>query len=86
MLFLTVIFLGLVAMLCGPIWLGQRVMRHAAAEREARSTLTPEQLSARMAEQWRGAGRRAGGFLFWTWCMLWGALLVFLLWAYTQIG
>jgi hypothetical protein len=80
-MFLLVVFLILVALICGPIYLGRLLLRHW----QTVSAMTSEERAAYQAEQWREAGRSFGGFLFWTWTLFWGVLLVFGLWAYAQI-
>jgi len=80
-MFLFTLAIVAVALICGPIWLVQRAARGIAEERAIRARLSPAEQAERAVAEWRKTGRSCGLQLFWAWCLFWGSLLVFGLWA-----
>jgi ABC-type Fe3+ transport system permease subunit len=80
-MFLAIVAVLLVTLICGPILLVQRTAEHIRHQR----TLTPADRAERSAEQWRNTGRRWGLMLFWTWCLMCGAVLAICLYGLAEL-
>ena len=80
-MFLALVAILLIAAICGPILLVQRTAQHIRHHR----ALSPAERAELTTRQWRITGRRWGLMLFWTWCVLCGAVLAICLYGLAKL-